>query len=138
MRRFSNVHLNRSELVRDLYGIPYFVAPNKFRLEPELLVVVLGALVHSGEIFFCLPGKEFAATDLKDLAARSLADLVEFKHIKKTKDWNLHAIKAVFELLGLPSGLAVQVTQNDPEPVIQLNSEVVRRVEKLVLSLRLT
>jgi hypothetical protein len=126
--------LNRAELVQDLYGIPYFVAPNKFRLEPELLVVVLAALVHSGEVLFCLPGKEFAATDLKELANRSLGDLVELKHIKKPKDWNIPAIKAVFELLGLPSGLAVQVTQNDPEPVTQLYSEVVKRVEKLVLS----
>jgi hypothetical protein len=126
--------LNRSELVQDVSGIPYFVAANKFRLEPELLVVVLGALVHSGEILLCLPGKEFAATDLKELANRSLDDLVEFKHIKKPKDWNLPAIKAVFELLGLPSGLAVQVTQNDSEPVVQLHSEVTRRVEKLVLS----
>ena len=126
--------LNHAELVQNIYGIPYFVAPGKFRLEPELLVVVLAALVHSGEILYCLPGKEFAATDLKELANRSLGDLVEFKHIKKPKDWNLPAIKAVFELLGLPSGLAVQVTQNDPEPVILLNAEVMRRVEKLVLS----
>jgi hypothetical protein len=126
--------LNRSELVQDIYGVPYFAVPGKFRLEPELLIVILGALVHSGDIMFCLPGKEFAATDLKEMATRSLDDLVEFKHIKKPKDWNLPAIKALFDLLGLPSGLAVQVTQNDPEPVIQLNSEVVRRVEKLVVS----
>jgi hypothetical protein len=126
--------LNRAELVQDVYGISYFVAPNKFRLEPELLVVVLAALVHSGELLFCLPGKEFAATDLKELSNRSLGDMVDFKHIKKPKDWNIPAIKAVFELLGLPAGLAVQVTQNDPEPVIQLNAEVLKRVEKLVMS----
>ena len=54
--------LNHAELVQNIYGIPYFVAPGKFRLEPELLVVVLAALVHSGEILYCLPGKEFAAT----------------------------------------------------------------------------
>lgn len=126
--------LNRAELVKDVFGISYFVAPGKFRLEPELLVVILGALIHSGDIVLALPGKEFAATDLKDLAARSLDELVEFKHLKKPKDWNLPAIRALFELLGLPSGLAVQVTQGDPEPVIQLNAEILRRVEKLVLS----
>ena len=126
--------LNRSEVIQELDGIPYFVAPGKFRLEPELLVVVLGALIHSGDVVLSLPGKEFSATDLKELAARPLDDLVNFKHIKKPKDWNLPAIKALFELLGLPSGLAVQVTQNDPEPVIRLNAEVLNRVEKLVLS----
>ena len=126
--------LNRSELIQDIDGIPYFVAPGKFRLEPELLVVVLGALIYSGDILLSLPGKEFAATDLKELAARSLDDLTQFKHLKKPKDWNLPAIKALFELLGLPPGHAVQVTQNDGEPVVLLATEVLRRVEKLVLS----
>ena len=126
--------LNRAELVKDAFGIPYFTAPGKFRLEPELLVVVLGALIHSGDLVLSIPGKEFAATDLKELAARPLDELLDFKHIKKPKDWNLPAIRALFELLGLPAGVAVQVTQNDPEPVIQLNAEIQRRIEKLVLS----
>lgn len=126
--------LNRSELVQDVYGIPFFIAPGKFRLEPELLVVVIGALIHSGDVVLSLPGKEYAATDLKEMAARALDDLIEFKHIKKPKDWNIPAIKALFDLLGLPTGLAVQVTQNDPDPVIQLNAEVLKRVEKLVVS----
>jgi energy-coupling factor transporter ATP-binding protein EcfA2 len=126
--------LNRSELIQDIYGVPYFVAPGKFRLEPELLVVVLGALIHSGDVILSLPGKEFSATDLKEMAGRSLDDLTNFKHIKKPKDWNIPAIKALFELLSLPSGLAVQVTQNDPEPVVKLNVEVIKQVEALVTS----
>jgi hypothetical protein len=126
--------LNRSELIDDLHGVPYFVAPGKFRLEPELLVVVLGALVHSGDLMLCLPGKEFTATDLGELAKRPLDDLTEFKHIKQPKDWNIPAIKALFDLLGLPTGLAVQVTQNDAEAVQLLYGEVIKRVEKLVLS----
>ena len=48
---------NRSELVQDIYGVPYFVADGKFRLEPELLVVVLGALIHSGDVVFLFPAK---------------------------------------------------------------------------------
>jgi hypothetical protein len=126
--------MNRSEIVREIDGVSYFDAPGKFRLETELLVVVLGALIHAGEIVLSIPGKEFAATDLKDFGARSLADLEGFKHIKKPKDWNLPAIKAVFDLLGLPSGLAIQVTQNDSEPLQQLAVDVSRRLEKLVMS----
>lgn len=126
--------LNRAELIQEIDGVSYFVAPGKFRLEPELLLVVLGALIHSGDVVLAIPAKEFTATDLKELAAQPIDTLLQFKHIKKPKDWNLPAIKAVFELLGLPGGLAVQVTQNNPEPVIQLNAEVLTRVEKLVLS----
>ena len=126
--------LNRAELIQEIDGVSYFVAPGKFRLEPELLLVVLGALIHSGDVVLAIPAKEFTATDLKELAAQPIDTLLQSKHIKKPKDWNLPAIKAVFELLGLPGGLAVQVTQNNPEPVIQLNAEVLTRVEKLVLS----
>lgn len=125
--------LNNSELIHDSFGIRYFSTPS-FRLEPELLIVVLGSLVYSGDLIVCLPGKEFAATDLKEYSTRPLRDLVEFKHLKKPKDWNLPALKAIFELLGLPSGQAVQVTQNDAEPVIILNQEVIRRVDSLVIS----
>ena len=126
--------LNRSELIQNIDGIPYFTAAGKFRLEPELLVVVLGALIYSGDLILSLPGKEFSATDLKELATRSLDDLTNFKHLKKPKDWNIPAIKALFELLGLSPGMAVQVTQNDSEPVVQLAAEVLKRVESLVLS----
>jgi hypothetical protein len=126
--------MNRSEIVKEIDGVTYFDAPGKFRLETELLVVVLGALIHAGEIVLSIPGKEFAATDLKDFGARHLVELEGFKHIKKPKDWNLPAIKAVFDLLGLPSGLAIQVTQNDSEPLQQLAVEVSKRLDRLVMS----
>ncbi len=124
--------LNRSELVHDVDGVEYFVAPGKFRLEVELLIVVLGALVHSGEAVLSIPGKEFSATDLGDLASKPVRDLVDFKHIKQPKDWNVPAIKALFELLGQSPGLAVQVTQNDSGAVVQLNTAINQKVEKLV------
>lgn len=126
--------LNQNELVSEIDTIPYFVAESKFRLEIELLLVVLGALVYSGEVVLSIPGKEFSATDLSDMTARPLRDLMDFKHIKKPKDWNIPAIKALFELLGLPSGLAVQVSQNNSDAVIELNTELNKRVEKLVLA----
>lgn len=125
--------LNRSELIHNIDGVEYFVAPGKFRLEVELLIVVLGAMVHSGEAILSIPGKEFSATDLGDLAAKPIRDLMDFKHIKQPKDWNVPAIKALFELLGLSPGLAIQVTQNDAGAVVQLNTALTQKVEKLVL-----
>lgn len=126
--------LNQNELISEIDTIPYFFAAGKFRLEVELLIVVLGALVYSGEIVLSIPGKEFSATDLGDMAARPLRDFLDFKHIKQPKDWNIPAIKALFELLGLPSGLAVQVSQNNNEAVTKLNIELNKRVETLVLA----
>lgn len=125
--------LNRSELVQRIDGIDYFVASGKFRLEVELLVVVLGAMVYSGETLFSIPGKDFSATDLGELSTRNVRDLTDFKHLKQPKDWNVPAIKALFELIGLAPGLAVKVTQNDTAAVVDLGTELSKEVEKLVL-----
>ena len=125
--------LNRSELVQRIDGIDYFIASGKFRLEVELLVVVLGAMVYSGETLLSIPGKDFSATDLAELSTRNVRDLTDFKHLKQPKDWNVPAIKALFELLGLAPGLAIKVTQNDTQAVVQLGTELNKQVEKLVL-----
>lgn len=125
--------LNRSELVQRIDGIDYFVATGKFRLEVELLVVVLGAMVYSGETILSIPGKDFSATDLAELSNRNVRDLTDFKHLKQPKDWNVPAIKALYELLNLAPGLAIKVTQNDTGAVVQLGTELNKEVEKLVL-----
>lgn len=125
--------LNRSELVSAIDGIDYFIAPGEFRLEVELLVVVLGALVYSGELVLSVPGKDFSATELSELATRPVRDLCDFKHLKQPKDWNVPAIKAVFELLKLPPGYAVKVTHGDSAPVAELAAKLNELVEKLVL-----
>ena len=60
-------------------------------------------------------------------------DLTQFKHIERPKDWNLPALKALFELLGLTPGMAQLVTQGKEEPVQQLQKGISESVEKLVL-----
>jgi hypothetical protein len=102
--------VNRSELVHEVHGVEYF-APDRFRLEPEWLVVLLAALVHSGDLVLAVPGKKFDATNLAQLAATPLDDLIRFKHIERPKDWNLPALKALYELLGQAPGLAQALTQ---------------------------
>ena len=61
--------VNRSDLIHEVFGVEYF-APDQFRLEPEWLVVILAALVHSGDLVFAIPGKKFDATNLAQLLAR--------------------------------------------------------------------
>ena len=102
--------VNRSELIHEVYGVEYF-APDRFRLEPEWLLVLLAALVHSGDIVLAIPGKKFDATNLAQLASTPIDDLIAFKHIERPKDWNLPALKALYELLGQPPGLAQALSQ---------------------------
>jgi hypothetical protein len=125
--------VNRSELIQDILGVEY-LAPQTLRLEPEWAVVLLAALVYSGELVLSIPGKKFDATGLSQLAGVSVSDLMQFKHVERPKDWNLQAIKALFELLGLTPGLAQLVTQGKEEPVNELLKAILGSVKKLVLA----
>ncbi len=123
--------VNRSELIRDVCGVEY-LAPQRFRLEPEWVVVVLAALVYAGEAVLSIPGRKFDATGLAQLAGTSVDELAQFKHIERPKEWNLPALKNLFELLGLTPGMAQLVTQGKDEPVQELQKAVGNTVNKVV------
>jgi hypothetical protein len=125
--------LNRQELIQSVNGVDYFV-PEKFRLEPEWAVVLLASLVYSGDVILTIPGTKFDATALNTLAITAIEDLKKFKHIERPKDWNIPALKTLFELMGLAPGLAVEVTQGSTGPVTQLHTNILELVEKLVLA----
>lgn len=124
--------VNRSELIEDVLGVEY-LAPQSLRLEPEWTVVVLAALVYAGEVVLSIAGKKFDATALPQLAGTGVDELGQFKHIEQPKDWNVAALKALFELLGLTPGMAQLVTQSKDEPVQELQKAVTTAVERLVL-----
>jgi hypothetical protein len=102
--------LNRTELIYDVLGVEY-LAPEKYRLEPEWVVVLLAALVYSGDIVLAIRGEKFDAGNLDTLVSTSLEDLVNFKHLERPKEWNLPALRQLFEALDLTPGLAQLVTQ---------------------------
>lgn len=125
--------LNRSEIVKDVMGLEY-MDPDRYRLEPEWVVVLIAALVYSGDLVVALPGKKLDASNLNLLAGTPINDLMNFKHLECPRDWNLPALKALFELLNQPPGLAVKVTQGDEDSVKQLQKEATLLVEGLVLA----
>ena len=124
--------VNRSELIQDDKGVEY-IDKDRQRLEPEWVSVILAALVYTGDLVLAIPGKKFDATSLPQLAGTGMDELTQFKHIERPKDWNLPALKALFELLGLTPGMAQLVTQGKEEPVQQLQKAISESVEKLVL-----
>lgn len=130
--------VTRSDVFLDDHGLEY-MAPGSYRLEAELVVVLLAALVYSGDLVLALPGKKFDATGLRELAGTSLEDLKNFKHLELPRDWNLPGIKAVFELLGLAPGEAHALTQNSEKPLqtlLQKAEEYTRRLVQATHSLR--
>ncbi len=125
--------VNRSELIQDDKGVEY-MDKDRQRLEPDWVAVLLASLVYSGDLILSVPGEKFDATGLRQLAGVSVAELTQFRHIERPKDWNLPALTALFELLRLPPGMAqLVVTQGKEEPIQQLQMTISELVEKLVL-----
>jgi hypothetical protein len=125
--------LNRQELIQSVNNIDYFI-PGKYRLEPEWAVVLLASLVYSGDVVLTIPGAKFDATGLNTLAATSIDELKKFKHLERPKEWNIPALKAIFELMTLAPGLAVDVSQGNTAPVTQLHANILAAVERFVLT----
>ncbi|MCF7967519.1 MAG: DUF6079 family protein [Methylobacter tundripaludum] len=125
--------VNRNELIQDDHGLEY-LNPGASRLESEWAVVILATLVYSGDIVLSIPGKKFDATALQLLAATSMDELTRFKHLEQPKEWNLPALKALFELLGMTPGMAQLVTQGKDEPVQNLQQEVSKIVKRIVMT----
>ena len=132
-KKGSGQVLNRTEFIHTLQDVEY-MAPDTFRLEPDWVVVLLASLVYSGDLVLTIPGRKFDATDVAVLAATPLDDLASFKHVERPKEWNIAALKAVFELLGLTPGMAQLVAQGKDEPVQQLQKAVTGHVDKLVMA----
>ena len=122
--------LNRSELLSGQTDVEYF-APIRFRLEPDLLITLLGGLVYSGDIVLAITGDKIDSGKVTQLAERSLDELKQFKHVEAPKEINVAVLRSLFELFGLSPGLAQLATQGSDEPVKQLQEAVsvlVRRV----------
>lgn len=125
--------VNRNELVHNELGLDY-MDPAGARLEPEWLTVLVAALVYSGDVVLAIPGNKFDATKLQQLAAAGMDELIDFKHLEQPKEWNLPALKVLFESLGLPPGKAQMATQGKDEPVRELQQAVTSMVTRIVMA----
>jgi hypothetical protein len=125
--------VNRSEIIQDDHGVEY-MNPGGSRLEPEWVIVLMASLVYSGDIVISIPGKKFDATGLQQLAATDMDELVRFKHLEQPREWNLPALMALFELLGMTPGMAQLVTQGKDEPVQNLLQAVNKIVKRIVIA----
>lgn len=61
-------------------------------------------------------------------------ELVRFKHLEQPREWNLPALMALFELLGMTPGMAQLVTQGKDEPVQNLLQAVNKIVKRIVMA----
>lgn len=124
--------VNYTEIIGNDKGVEY-MAPDRFRLEPQLVVVLLAALVNNGDIVLAITGKKFDATGINELANTPVRDLVQFKHIEQPKEWDTAALKALLDILDLPPGLVQIIMQgNNAYPIQQIQNAVSDNVGRLV------
>jgi hypothetical protein len=123
--------LNRSELLVGNMEDEYF-SPDKYRLETDLLVAVLGSLVYSGDIVLAIAGDKIDSGKIGLLADRPLEELKQFKHVEAPKEINVAVLRSLFEMLELPPGLAQQATQGSDEPVKALQEEVSKLTKRVL------
>ncbi len=95
-------------------------------LEPELIIILIAALVSTGEIVLVLTNQSFDSSNIAQLVATPIKDLIAFRHLERPKAFNLPALKALFELFQLPNSndLANALTQNQDYPLQQLHSKI--------------
>lgn len=123
--------LNRSELISGTSDVEYF-SPVRFRLEPDLLAVVLGGLVYSGDIVLAITGDKIDSGKISLLVERGMDDLTHFKHVEAPKEINVAVLRSLFEMLGLQPGLAQMATQGKEEPVKNLLGAVAQQVQRVL------
>ena len=127
--------VNRAELLQpvvDSQGNTLLEEDMRFRLEPEWLLVILMALVASGDLVLALPGgQRVDSSTLGDAAKRPLRELLLFRHIERPRDLPLAALLEVFQLLGLAEGLIRDPNQRE-DGVRALQGAVERELDRTV------
>ncbi len=124
--------LNRNEILVEKHsGVEVEI---DYKLEPELLVIVLLGLVHSGDIVVSLVGKKkIDAATLTESGKTPVEEFCKFRHVERPKDIPLSSLVALFELVGLSEGL-IRNPETRDEAIKQLHEKTGGIVKRVVLA----
>jgi energy-coupling factor transporter ATP-binding protein EcfA2 len=129
--------INRDEIFSSTEDTIEYYADKKSRLEGEWVMVVIAALVSAGEVVLATSTAKYDAGKLSGLAAElakeGIGNLIRFKHLEQSKEYNLPALQSLFSLFNLPEGKATLIaTQGDAGSVADLQNEIEKIVQKIV------
>lgn len=91
--------LIQTEFVRGVEDLHY---TKEFRLEPELLTVLLGAMIYTGTIEVTIGRETYNALNLHEYVQLPLAKLTQFSHIKKPTGLPVAELNAIADLFEVP------------------------------------
>ena len=120
--------LNRKELVSVKNDVE---VETQYKLEPELLVIVLLAMAQNGNISLSLAGKKLDAANIGEASKTPIDTLLQFKHVEKPKGVPIAELVALFELVGLSEGLIRDANAHE-QAVIQLRARANELTEEVV------
>ncbi|AXK17094.1 DUF6079 family protein [Bacillus sp. COPE52] len=95
--------LNQNELIEvinTVQGTPDQRLTKQFAMEPELIVVVLAALIQSGEIVVTVNGTTYEAMNFTEFVRLPIYDLTYFSHIKKPSGLPVPIVQALIDMFG--------------------------------------
>lgn len=102
----------------------------EYKLEPELLAVLLVALVRNGDIVITINGITYDSMKLDELIRLKADGILEFSYIKKPSDLPLTELRALFDLFNIGHGLLQP--QSQAHGVTKLQAEVQKLLSEVV------
>lgn len=92
--------VNHNELIETIFirGVEDLQYTKQFHLEPELLVVLLSAMIYTGAVELTVEGKTYNASNLQEYIQLPLSKLTQFSHIKKPTGLPVTELNAVADL----------------------------------------
>lgn len=95
--------LNHQELIETkiVNKVPDLQFTKEFKLEPELLVVLMGAMISTGDIEVTIDNKTYNASNLNEYIQLPLSKLMYFSHVKKPTDLPYQELNALLDLFSI-------------------------------------
>jgi predicted ATPase len=130
--------LNSSELLEVLQsqGEWEVKKTKEYKLEPELLSVILATLVYTGDIVINIDGETYDSMKFNLLVGLKAEGIAQFSNIKKPSDLPLSELRALFDLFSIGHGLLqpdslINGVQTLQKKVLQVLTQVVELQHEL-------
>ena len=98
----TNEVLNRDEFMVNENNQEFEL---EFHLETDWILVILSAMVYTGDLIIGYSGKKISAENISEMNTTSYDDLLQFRHVQRPSGIPVDRLKELSNLLELPPGL---------------------------------
>lgn len=121
--------VNHNELIETVFirGVEDLQYTKQFYLEPELLIVLLGAMIYTGAAEVTVEGKSYNASNLQEYIQLPLSKLIQFSYIKKPTGLPIAELNAVADLFD------ERIANYEDEMLKHTISRIISKANKMIL-----